>query len=127
MSYHLVIKDIQQVLNECGDKVSLIPTGNNPPSQIKPGDLSIEVKPTVIQGVNNCFRIKTPSPINPTINHPEKYLITRVRISNKMIDDYSKRLSYSKEELIHVLENKDAMFGYFEPIINIYDPTREKK
>lgn len=120
MSYHLVIEHIQQILHECGDNVNLIPTGNKPPSQIKPGDLSIEVKQTVIRGVNNCFRIKTPYPINISTIHPDRYIITRVRISNKMIDDYSKGFPYSKEELIHVLENKDAMFGYFEPIINIY-------
>lgn len=116
MSYYSVIEHIQQVLHACGDNVNLIPTGNTPPSQIKPGDLSIEVEQTVIKRVNNYFEIKTPSPIHPK-NPTGGYIITRVRISNSMIDDYSKGFPYSNDELIHAIANKDGMFGYFEPII----------
>ena len=116
MSYYSVIEHIQEILHECGDNANLIPTGNNPPSQIKPGDLSIEVKQTVIKIENDCFKIKPPYPLHPN-NPPGGYIITRIRISKSMIDDYSKGHPYTNDELKKVMANKEFMFGYFDPII----------
>lgn len=113
MSYILVIRHIQRVLNSCGDPVIFTPTGKHMMnSDFK---ISIEIKKVSIKKKNNCFPINPPNPIcEKTEKSDTEYQIDRIRISKSLIDDYSKGFSLSDEEMKRMIANNKSLFGCYD-------------
>lgn len=110
MSYSKVIKHIEKILNQCGDPVRLIPTGQKTMSET--GNMSIEINKAQIQRQNKCFQIPSPSP-NCNSNPEDTYWINRIRISPSTADDYSKNYPFTDEEIQDIISTKTTLFGYY--------------
>lgn len=110
MSYKLVIRHIQNILNQCGDSVNLIPTGQQVESDT--GQVSIEVKSTLIMRQNKYCAIPPPSPFYS--HDPEdKYSINRIRISQRLAENYSKNFPLTDEEMKSIICEKTDLFGFY--------------
>lgn len=112
MSYLNILKQIEQVLNSCGDNVSLIPTGNTTPSTEFIGKLSIEIIETYILKENSCIKLGKPFP-ESIKNTEEKICINRIRLSTRMIDDYTKKCPYNNDEMKNMINENNTIFGYY--------------
>lgn len=110
MSYHLVIRHIQKVLNQCGDPVVLIPTG--PMVMQENGKMSIEIRRAAILRKNNCCTMAPPYPMCND-NPEDKYWVNRIRISPSMADDYSKGYPYNDDELRNFICGNELLFGCY--------------
>lgn len=112
MSYRIILRQIEKVLNDCGDNIKLTPTGNETPSTEFIGKLSIAIVETYISKENSCFKLGKPFP-ESSKNTDDKICINRIRISSRMIDDYAKNYPYSNDELQNMISGNDEIFGYY--------------
>lgn len=110
MSYTLVIRHIQKILNKCGDPVILSQTGQQTMSEN--GQMSIEIKRVLIMKQNLCCAIPPPSP-TCNENPQDKYWINRIRISPSFADDYSKNFPLTDEEMQSIICTKPFLFGCY--------------
>jgi len=112
MSCENTIEHIQEIFNNFGDPVSLILNGQTKMSKTREGELSIPIRRAIIRKENKAFRIQPPEPRSEEDNERE-YVITRIRISLEMLEEYSKGGQYQEEELIHKLSHTRSLFGYY--------------
>ena len=112
MSYRLILRQLEKVLNECGDNIKLTPTGNETPSTEFIGKLSIEIVEAYISKETKCFKLGKQFPESYK-NTDDKICINRIRISSRMIDDYTKNNSYSNDEIKNMINGNDEIFGYY--------------
>ena len=110
MSYAQVIRQIQKIMNNCGDPVILTMTGEQIMSES--GQMSIEIERVLIKRQNNCCVIPPP---NPTCNDnpDDKYWVNRIRISPSLADDYSKNYPLSDEDMKDLICTKTFLFGCY--------------
>lgn len=110
MSYTLVIKHIQAILNQCGDPVNLIQTGQQTVGDT--GNMSIEINTTLIMRQNKYCTIPPPSPFY-SHDPKDKYSINRIRISQRLAEDYSKNFPLTDEEMKSIICEKTDLFGFY--------------
>jgi hypothetical protein len=111
MNIYGVVEHIQQILNQCGDPIELLPTGDY--MQNENGQYSIELEEVFLKRENNVFTLPAPNPISAK-DTDECFVITRIRIGRTMMDDYSKGYPFSDEEVLNVLKEKEDLFGYYK-------------
>ncbi|WP_411811952.1 hypothetical protein ACLB9Y_00935 [Chryseobacterium scophthalmum] len=109
MSYKLIIRHIQNILNQCGDPVNLTPTGLQTMSE--PGQMSIEIKRTLIMRQNKCCAIQPPVPVCRD-NPEDRYWINRIRISQRLADAYTKN-PLTDEQMKDIICEKPKLFGCY--------------
>ena len=92
--------------------MNLIPTGNAVSSSQSIGSLSIEIEEDYILKLNNCFSI---SCLNPTSNEnfDTKYKINRIRVSETIIDDYTKNYPFTNQDMLTLISGKSDLFAYY--------------
>lgn len=112
MSKQKVLSHLESLLNEMGNNIRIVTTGNTSNSDI-PGNLSIEINPITILNAFNELLIPKPGPQCKFDFGTETYTINRIRLSTSIIDDYSKKAPYSDEELLDVVMHKELLFGYY--------------
>lgn len=110
MSYILVIRHVQRILNQCGDPVVLSTTGFQTMSES--GQMSIELKRVLILKQNNCCTIQPPMPLCND-NPEDHYWINRIRISPRLADDYSKNYPLTDDEMQNIIRTKTFLFGCY--------------
>jgi hypothetical protein len=112
MSQQKVLSHLESLLNKMGNNIHIVATGNTVNSEI-PADLSIEINPITILNTFNELLIPKPGPQSESDFGTETYTINRIRLSTSIIDDYSKKIPYSDEELLNVIMHKELLFGYY--------------
>ncbi len=110
MNYTLVIKHIQTILNQCGDPVNLIQTGQK--TICDTGDMSIEINRACIMRQNKYYAVPPPSPFY-SHDPKDKYSIKRIRISQRLAEDYSKNLPLTDDEMKSIICEKTDLFSFY--------------
>jgi hypothetical protein len=110
MSYSMVINHFQRVLNSCGDSVILTPTGATSHNGHK---MIVEIEKVKIQVRNNCCENVPPPSPECTNNPPSHYWVNRIRFTRNMVDDYSKGVPYSDQEIKGLICSAEDLFGCF--------------
>lgn len=114
MSIQKVIIHIEKVLNTMGNQVQISVTGSNVISQYS-GHISIDIKPIKILNSFNTVLLPTPKPQSSSDanSNSNSYYINRIRLSDIMINDYSKNYPYSDNDLLDMIKTKGFLFGFY--------------
>lgn len=116
MSYQKVLLHLENQLNNMGNNIHIVATGNTVNSNDIPGHISIEIETITIQDSFNELILPKPGPQNKSDLGTQTYTINRVRLSYSMIEDYSNNYPYSDSDLLHVIKNKELLFGYYQKL-----------